>query len=263
MLDVLALGLQPVVDEEFTKAYGKAWVSVVLAKREMDTGSTASADPNDPQFLLNAVFFHWKETLGKTLGVAERNYVAELRETRNRWAHAGAKPFSTDDVYRAFDTAERLLRAVASPQSDDLMKAKLAVLRESIEAQQKGRERATASAPVAAEPAKGLPGWRAVVVPHPDVAAGAYRQAEFAADLAQVARGEGVKDYVDPREFFARTYITEGLRLLLTGALRRFTGTGGESVIDLQTTFGGGKTHSMLALWHLVDPKVGVASLPG
>ena len=263
MLDVLALGLQPVVDEEFTKAYGKAWVSAVLAKREMDTGSIGSADPNDPQFLLNAVFFHWKETLGKTLGVAERNYVAELRETRNRWAHAGAKPFSTDDVYRAFDTAERLLRAVASPKSDDLMKAKLAVLRESIEAQQKGRERATASAPVAAEPAKGLPGWRAIVVPHHDVAVGSYRQAEFAADLAQVARGEGVKEYVDPREFFARTYITEGLRLLLVGALRRLSGSGGESVIDLQTTFGGGKTHSMLALWHIADPAVDVAHLPG
>jgi predicted AAA+ superfamily ATPase len=263
MLDVLALGLRPVVEEEFTKAYGKAWVSVVLAKREMDTGSTASADPNDPQFLLNAVFFHWKETLGKTLGVAERNYVAELRETRNRWAHAGAKPFSTDDVYRAFDTAERLLRAVAAPQSDDLMKAKLAVLRESIEAQQKSRERATATAPVAAEPAKGLPGWRSVIVPHHDVAAGAYRQAEFAADLAQVARGEGVKEYVDPREFFARTYITEGLRLLLVGALKRLSGSGGESVVDLQTTFGGGKTHSMLALWHIADPAVDIAHLPG
>ena len=84
MLDVLAVGLQPVVDEEFTKAYGKAWVSAVLAKKEMDTGSVGSADPNDPQFLLNAVYFHWKEALGKTLGVAERNYVAELRETRNR-----------------------------------------------------------------------------------------------------------------------------------------------------------------------------------
>ncbi|MGD0862941.1 MAG: DUF499 domain-containing protein [Candidatus Limnocylindrales bacterium] len=263
MLDVLAVGLQPVVDEEFTKAYGKAWVSAVLAKKEMDTGSVGSADPNDPQFLLNAVYFHWKETLGKTLGVAERNYVAELRETRNRWAHAGAKPFSTDDVYRAFDTAERLLRAVAAPQSDELMKAKLAVLRESIEAQQKSRERATASAPVAAEPAKGLASWRAVVVPHHDVAAGSYRQAEFAADLAQVARGEGVKEYVDPREFFARTYITEGLRLLLVGALKRLSGSGGESVVDLQTTFGGGKTHSMLALWHIADPAVDVAHLPG
>jgi predicted AAA+ superfamily ATPase len=68
---------------------------------------------------------------------------------------------------------------------------------------------------------------------------------------------------LDPREFFTRTFLTEGLRLLLTGALRRLGGEGGESVIDLQTTFGGGKTHSMLALWHLAAPGVPLTSLPG
>lgn len=263
MLDELALGLKPIVEQEFTKAYGPSWVSTVAAEKEMATGSTGSSDPNDPQFLLNAIQFHWRATLGKTLGVAERNYVAELRDTRNRWAHGAGKPFSTDDVYRAFDTAERLLRAVAAPQADGLMKAKVAALRESVEAASKTRERQTIATAVAAEPLKGLVPWRSLVTPHPDVAAGRYRQAEFAADLAQVARGEGAKEYVDPREFFARTYLTEGLRLLLTGALQRLTDSGGESVLDLQTTFGGGKTHSMLALWHLADPNIEIASLPG
>jgi predicted AAA+ superfamily ATPase len=259
MLDGLAAGLKPVVEQAFTKAFGPTWVSTVEAQMK----GAGVADPNDPQFLLNAVWFHWQVTLGKTLGAAERNYVAELRLARNRWAHAGEKPFTGDDVYRAYDTAERLLRSVAAPQADDLAKAKAAILMENALAQAKDRQKATTAAPVAAEPLKGLAPWRSLAIPHRDVAAGRYRQAEFAADLAQVARGEGAREYVDPREFFARTYITEGLRLLLTGALRRFTGTGGESVIDLQTTFGGGKTHSMLALWHLVDPAVGVASLPG
>src|SRR5436309_8817527 len=104
MLDVLAAGLKPVVHEEFSKAYGPNWVSIVAAEKEMATGSSASSDPSDPQFLLNAIQFHWRTTLGKTLGVAERNYVAELRDTRNRWAHSGSKPFTNDDVYRAFDT---------------------------------------------------------------------------------------------------------------------------------------------------------------
>jgi predicted AAA+ superfamily ATPase len=263
MLDVLAVGLMPVVEQEFTKAYGLSWVSTVAAEKEMATGSYASSDPNDPQFLLNAIQFHWRETLGKSLGIAERNYVAELRETRNRWAHGTGKPFNNDDVYRAFDTAERLLRAVAAPQADELLKAKIAALSDSIDAAKKLKARQTTATAVAAEPLKGLAPWRTLVTPHPDVASGNFRQAEFAADLAQVARGEGAKEYVDPREFFARTFLTEGLRLLLTGALRRLTGTGGESVLDLQTTFGGGKTHSMLALWHLADPAVQVASLPG
>ena len=260
MLDGLAAGLKPFVEQAFTKAYGSAWVSTIEAEKGPGAGTS---DPNDPQFLLNAIWFHWQDTLGKTLGMAEKNYVAELRLTRNRWAHPGEKPFTGDDVYRAYDTAERLLRSVAAPQADELAKAKATILMENAVAQAKEKQKATTAAPVAAEPLKGLSPWRSLATPHPDVAAGRYRQAEFAADLAQVARGEGAKEYVDPREFFARTYLTEGLRLLLTGALRRLTGTGGESVVDLQTTFGGGKTHSMLALWHLVDPSTAVTSLPG
>ena len=260
MLDGLAGGLKPVVDRIFAETYGTAWVSRVDADRPANAGP---ADPNDAQFLLNAAWFHWNETLGKTLGPAEKNYVNELRLTRNRWAHPGERPFTGEDVYRAYDTAERLLRSVASPVAEDLAKAKGQVLMENAVAQAKDRQKAPAVAATAGEPAKGLAPWRTVVTPHPDVAAGRYRQAEFAADLAQVARGEGAREYVDPREFFARTYLTEGLRLLLTGALRRLAGTGGESVVDLQTTFGGGKTHSMLALWHLAAAGASVTSLPG
>ena len=79
---------------------------------------------------------------------------------------------------------------------------------------------------------------------------GLYHQAEFAADLAQVHRGEGVDEYRDPRSFFARTYITEGIRDLLATSLRRLGEGGGDPVVELQTNFGGGKTHSMLALYH-------------
>src|SRR5690349_2647527 len=117
MLDGVAAGLRPVVEESFTKAYGPTWVSNVEAARPRGGGPS---DPNDPQFLLNAVFHHWHDTLGRTLGKAERNYVAELMDTRNRWAHAGEKPFSGDDVYRAYDTGERLLRSIAAPQADDI-----------------------------------------------------------------------------------------------------------------------------------------------
>ena len=64
--------------------------------------------------------------------------------------------------------------------------------------------------------------------------------------------GEADSDYADPVEFFARTYLTEGLRDLIGRAVRRLSGDDNASpVINLQTNFGGGKTHSMLALWHL------------
>ena len=73
----------------------------------------------------------------------------------------------------------------------------------------------------------------------------------FAANLGQVHGGVEEDEYRLPRAFFQRTFLTEGLRYLLTGSLRRLTGTGGDAVIELQTNFGGGKTHSLLALYHL------------
>jgi predicted AAA+ superfamily ATPase len=95
--------------------------------------------------------------------------------------------------------------------------------------------------------------WREVVNPHPDVASGRYQQAEFAADLWQVHLGEGSSEYRDPVEFFRRTFMTESLTKLLVNAIRRLNGNGGDPVVQLQTNFGGGKTHSMLALYHLVS----------
>ena len=76
---------------------------------------------------------------------------------------------------------------------------------------------------------------------------GNYQQAQFAADLAQVVRGEGGIEYTDAVEFFARTYLTGGLENLLSETLKRLTSGNGAPIIQLQTSFGSGKTHSLLA----------------
>src|SRR5436309_8305947 len=94
--------------------------------------------------------------------------------------------------------------------------------------------------------------WRQVAIPHADVSAGRYQQAEFAADLAQVLQGRADVEYQDPSEFFARTFVTQGMRNFLVVALQRVAGLGGEPVVKLKTSFGGGKTHTMLALYHLL-----------
>ena len=105
--------------------------------------------------------------------------------------------------------------------------------------------------------------WREVITPHPDVAAGRYQQAEFAADLAQVAAGAAEAEYGDPVEFFARTYLTEGMRRLCVTALQRLAGQSGEPVVQLKTVFGGGKTHTMLALYHLLGGKARADQMAG
>lgn len=111
-----------------------------------------------------------------------------------------------------------------------------------------------------------LKSWRELAKPHTDVLKGTFQQAEFAADLWQVHTRSAALDYRDPKAFFQRTFITEGVRNLLIGASRRMAGLGGEPVIQLQTSFGGGKTHSMLAVYHLVDRdkgKVSISDLQG
>ena len=92
--------------------------------------------------------------------------------------------------------------------------------------------------------------WRDVVEPHQDVATGDFQQAEFAADLAKVHNGSAPSEYRDPKEFFARTYLTDGLSALVKGAAKRLSGQSGDPVVELQTNFGGGKTHTMLAVMH-------------
>jgi len=93
--------------------------------------------------------------------------------------------------------------------------------------------------------------WRQIAVPHKDVLEGTFQQAAFAVDLFQVTQGEAAPEYQNAEQFFARTYITEGMRLLLISVAKRLAGKSGDPVIQLQTNFGGGKTHTLLAVYHL------------
>lgn len=105
--------------------------------------------------------------------------------------------------------------------------------------------------------------WREIAIPHGDVLKGTFQQAEFAADISAVHSGKAPVEYQDAKAFFERTYITEGMRLLLTQVCQRLSGKGGEPVIQLQTAFGGGKTHTMLAVLHLASRKCPLSDLQG
>ena len=97
--------------------------------------------------------------------------------------------------------------------------------------------------------------WREIIVPHPDVLNGTFQQSEFAADLTAVRTGKATPEYGDAKAFYERTFITEGMGRLLTQVSQRLNGKGGEPVIQLQTAFGGGKTHTLLAVYHLASRK--------
>ena len=171
-------------------------------------------------------------------------------------------PFSTDDAYRALDSTQRLLTSVSSSQAGEVDKMKMELLRLRFDEQARAQRRRTTGPMLENQSTAGLPAWREVISPHQDVAGGHYQQAEFAADLWQVYLGEGVSEYQDPAEFFRRTFLTGSLRRLLVNAVKRMTANQGDPVVQLQTNFGGGKTHSMLALFHLFSG-ASLGRLPG
>lgn len=92
--------------------------------------------------------------------------------------------------------------------------------------------------------------FSAVAIPHEDILEKRLTMDIFAADLWEVFKGRAPPEYGDPVVFFRKTHTTEGLRNLLEIAEKRLKGEGGDSDIQLQTPFGGGKTHSLIALYH-------------
>ena len=213
---------------------------------------------------------HWQKVFRKKLPVDCRTWAKELVGVRNKLAHLGGEDFTDDDTWRALDTMSRICDQLDTESAEEIRK----LLRSFRYGSENGSTTVTetpAAAPVPAKkkagildtvPISGLPCWRDVIQPHPDVAQGRYKNAEFAADIAQVARGEGAYEYRDPVEFFARTYVTEGMTGLLEQALRRVSGKDGEPVIQLKTAFGGGKTHSMLALYHMLRGRTPIGKIP-
>lgn len=257
-LELLAAGLKPFVQRELKAHLGEGWET---AAQDLLRGSTPKVNWNDPKVLLDVMWDQWNAVFRDTLGHAERSIVSELRDVRNKWAHR--ESFSGRDTLRYLDSASRLLNAIsAADEAEAVDQIYSDLQRTQFEEQRRGQMRKKSFQPTEGKPQGGLQPWREVVTPHPDVASGKYQQAEFAADLWQVYQKEGTDEYKHPTEFFRRTFLTAGLSQLLKGTLLRLAGKGGDPVVELQTNFGGGKTHSMLALYHLFSGTP-AADLPG
>ena len=270
-LQIVTTVLAPYVAQELRARFADEWwsrgVLGVLHENQRRDLPAAGADDAllaklDTALCLRLMDVQWHELFRQKLSREHRTWVKELITTRNKWAHAGLLDMSDDDAWRALDTMNRLVEQIDA-EATERLRALARTVRygtagPSTSAADVGAPKSPAAPQaartgvLAAVPRQGLRPWREVAKPHPDVAAGRYRQAEFAADLSQVARGRAEAEYQDPIEFFARTYLTGGMRGLMIQALRRISGQGGEPIIQLKTAFGGGKTHSLLALYHLL-----------
>lgn len=269
----LRRGLGPFVEARMKGRHGATWLQ--YASRA--AGGSASA-ALDEYGLLKTMIDNWNDVFRDAFGRNEthkvRNFTSMALEARNATSHLSI-PLQDDEALRYLDAMHQLLRAVKAPQ------AEVTELKTLYDAQRRsgfaGAEPATAAPPVAAAPTpaakptltlggvqpaaengsgKALRPWIEVALPHPDVLANRFKEAEFAADLFAVDAGHASEDYAIPENFFRITFLTEGLRRILTSSLERLAGTGGgDPVIGLQTAFGGGKTHTMLAVYHLAKAR--------
>ena len=104
--------------------------------------------------------------------------------------------------------------------------------------------------------------WHQVVRLRDDIRSGELSLAVFAADLYDVVMGRARPVYQDPAEFFALTYPTFNLRELAKDVLGRLAGKNEKAVRQLELTYGGGKTHTLITLYHLVSDPAALPDLP-
>ena len=176
-----------------------------------------------------------------------RSAVGVITEARNMVSHPGAEDLPSGYASgRLYEIADMLGQINAAKQ-----KREVEAIREKM--------LSNASVVVETEPklprrkANDLTPWRDVIQPNNDVIEGTFHKSEFAADLQEVFEGRAkTAEYGETEIFYNQTYITPGLRQLLVNTLKRLAGKGGDPVIQLKTGFGGGKTHSLIALYHLI-----------
>ena len=219
----------------------------------------ASIDVNDFPHLVQR---NWRETFAAPFNNA--NTITPslwlIADGRNQTAHPGDSDLETEYVRtQLFHIADLLERINAPEQAGAVSKIRNNLTATATEAAQAPlvaampEDQDEHTAPPR-RPNGNLKPWREVIPPTRDVAEGAFQQAEFMADLQQVFDGRAETTiYGHPFNFFGQTYITPGLRTLMVNTLRRLAGKGGDPVIQTKTGFGGGKTHSLIALLHLAQ----------
>src|SRR5215218_1285886 len=214
-----------------------------------------------PTALLKTMIDNWRDVFDEAFARNDkhkvRNFASMALEARNATSHLSI-PLQDEEALRYLDAIHCLLKAVKAPAAEIAEAKRLYDTQRQSGGSAPAAQAVTQPAPLAKldlaigeAPLKALKPWIEVALPHPDVIANRFKEAEFAADLFAVDAGHAGDGYATPSSFFGITFLTEGLKRVLISAAQRLGDTGGDPVIGLQTAFGGGKTHTMLAIFHL------------
>lgn len=255
-LDQLAVGLLKPVGDRMGALLGPDWVESVLRQNDRyhrDYGGPNQA-VNDPSFLLTCITdsSYFKAAFEGILDYSDKTRAFEIKQARNTWAHK--QKFTSTEVLQVLQFMRDLLETFGSTdQANSIGDLWDELVRQVADEKRRGQARkGEATLGLTPDAGSGLKPWWQVVLPREDVREDRHSDASFAADLSVVHAGRGPIEYRDPSVFYDRTYLTAGLRALISTAAHRLARTGkGDPVVDLQTNFGGGKTHSLLSLYHL------------
>lgn len=231
-----------------------AWFVEALQPPQRDNWNTGLRAGTSPDVLIDYPYLKsfaikYKDLLKADFGKDVNNLPTELGklcDIRNKIAHYN-DDISPDDHTVAFIDMKRIARTIKMPELENA----LAALQEPQPAAPVVAAPPAAAAPVAI-PAAVQPWFRAVQ-PHLDIRQGRLDESVFAANLAEVALGHGREIYSNPVVFFSKTYFTAGLKNVARTVIKGLNGQedAENRVISLQTGFGGGKTHTLISLYHL------------
>ena len=217
---------------------------------------------------------YWKDAFGGALNYDQtsRNLMWLIVESRNAASHPGSEDIDINDAATSLTLIARMLGRINEPANQ----RRVEEIRDQLQSEvpPPPAEPATQDKPnarPAAVRARGvnitLKPWREVIRPNRDIVNGDFAHAEFAANLQKVHDNDAPSGYANPVIFFGQTHITAGIRSLLVNTLKRISGNGGDPVIQTRTGFGGGKTHSLIAIHHVIkhngaltNPSDGAAS---
>ena len=210
---------------------------------------------------------HWREVFQNNTASRDvmRNRMHLIVEGRNQVAHPDVKDIPPSYVSGRLDDIARVLDDInAKEAAKQVLEIAEELYPKPIAQESSTKQRANDQEPDTKTSTKsnGLKPWREVIQPHPDVISGEMTDSTFAANLQRVANAKSATDeYTSPIGFFNRSFITPGLQQLLVNTLKRVNGRGGEPVVQMKTGFGGGKTHSLIALYHLINSAEELAQL--
>jgi len=188
-----------------------------------------------------------------------RSCLQELQDTRNSWAHFDSNSLDDDEAERAFSNMIQVSKLLEMPELEEELKRIKGGTQARVEPTPQPQPQRV-SAQVVQQDNNGvvdyngvLPAWFNTIMPQYDIRNGQLDESIFAANIEEVATGTAPVVYQDIVSFFDRTYVTDGMRELIRRVVQALNGKESQNrVISLQTGFGGGKTHSLISLYHTV-----------